>query len=117
MDDVKKEFGLAQARLSELVSEHRRLCETITRKDHEHRVALLTLKELSSLPETTTVHRTLGKAFVKSEMSHVQDRLKSVGISAAADKEKLLKRKPQLEESIEAADAKAKSLYEELQKS
>lgn len=114
---MNKEFNLAQARLAELVSEHRRLSETLARKEHENRVAGLTLKELSSLPEATLVYRTLGKAFIRSELSQVQDRLRNVSASAMAEGERLMQRRAQLETSVLAAESKAKSLYEELQRS
>lgn len=108
---METEFAAAQTHLLELITEHRKLLEIISRKEHEQRVSALTLKQLQSLPnESTRVYRTLGKAFILGEMEQVQERLKNVSTSSAAEREKLISRKSELEQSIGNAEEKAKQL-------
>lgn len=113
-DTIKKEFAVAQLRLNEIVLEHRRASELIVRKEHEHKMAILTSNELATLPAETPVYRTFGKAFLLSGLNQIKERLSMVRDDATIEREKLLTRKTQLEESIVAAEQKAKTLYEEL---
>ena len=114
-ETLQKEFQAAQIRLAELTSEQRRVIENIARKEHEQRMSSLTLKQLEALPNDNAVYRTIGKAFVKSDMGEVQERLKNVGNHATVERENLTTRKSQLQESIVQAEQKAKNLYKELQ--
>ncbi|PJF20177.1 hypothetical protein PSACC_00022 [Paramicrosporidium saccamoebae] len=113
-ETLKKEFTAAQTRLGELVAEHRRVSEFASRKEHENKMSLLTMKELESLPAETAVYRTIGKAFILSDLPHVQERLRNVSSMALEEKEKMLTRKAQLEVLIPNIENKAKALYEEL---
>lgn len=115
MEEVKQEFQLAQARLNELVGEYRRISETIGRKEHEYKMATLTLRELGGMADDTGVYRTVGKAFIKSEKSQVQERLENVSKMAEEEKAKLVSRRASLEEVVEKAQDKAKTLYSKLQ--
>lgn len=115
-DELTKGFQLAQARLSELAHEHRRLVEATQRREHEARMANLTFKELSNLPQETAVFRTVGKSFLISDMSSVKEKLSMVATNALSEREKLTVRLPVLEESIKTAEEKAKSLHKEVMK-
>lgn len=115
-NELTKEFQLAQARLSELVHEHRRLVDATQRREHEARMANLTFKELSNLPQETTIFRTVGKSFLLSDMTLVKEKLSTVATNALLEREKLTVRLPVLEESIRTAEEKAKSLHKEVVK-
>ena len=77
--------------------EYRRVCETISRREYEERMAQLTTRELAALPISTKVYRSLGKAFLISNVTQVKERLGNVIDSAHNDKTKLKQRKEQLE--------------------
>lgn len=111
-----QEFNLAQARLSELVSEHKRLSEMILQKEHEKKMSILTLRELESQPEDKVAYRTLGNAFLMDSLGGVRERLHEVEEQAQNDKDKLIYRRSQLEETIKEAESKARALYEDLKR-
>lgn len=112
---IKKDFIIAQGHLKELAVEQRQVQDTIAKREHEQRMAALTLKELSSLPQETPIYKTFGKAYLLSSVSNVQERLQAVGSTATIEKEKLLTRKGELGTLIASAEQNAKNLYEELQ--
>lgn len=111
---VSQEFNLAQARLSELVAEHKRLSEIVFQKEHEKKMSVLTLKELESLPEDKIAYRTLGNAFLMDNLGGIRERLRDVEGRAQGDKDKITRRRSQLEESIKEAEGRARALYEDL---
>ena len=113
---LRREFGEIQQQYAELVEEYKRVCDGISRKEYEGKYAQMTLRGLSDLPSNTTVYRTIGKAFIKSEINSVRERLERVEKNAVVEKESLILKKEPLEKSIEKTEAKAKELYIEMQK-
>lgn len=111
----RKEFAAAQMRFAELAAEHRRVVESVARKEHEQNMARLTLRELGQMGGETPVYRTIGKAFVRSSMDQVQERLESVGSLAVSEGERLRGRRAQLEMAMAATEERVKLLYKELQ--
>jgi len=98
-----------------MTAEYRHLVSAqLPGRDYEERVAKLTLNELSCLEPNHTVYRSMGKAYVKSSVPHIQDRLGKVIENASVDRQKLLTRKGQLEESIRAAEDKLERMIESI---
>lgn len=90
MDEEKKtQQSFPETPTEARINDTRRLAEMIARREHEGRIASLTLAQLRALPAETTVYRSVGRAYLKTNKETVESRLENVSTTTAQEASQL----------------------------